>query len=88
MLPKELRRPLMGAYAGLSGTFASQNTKGQKDAPKKSAEESIKGPLMMAAIGGLLGHLMDDDGGFKVEPAGVRFSKKDNEVRIAFRKDF
>ena len=78
----------MGAWAGLEHGLAKYNDKYDAKKGGGKFDAAVRGALPMAALGGLLGHLMDDDGGFKVEPAGVRFSKKDNEVRIAFRKDF
>ena len=68
-LPKEWRRPLVGAWAGFEHGLAYRNDNQPRDKKDRGFLQSgMEGPLMMAALGGLLGHYMtDEDSGVGIE---------------------
>lgn len=60
VLPKNLRKTGLGALAGFEAGMARRNSSlNPKAKPNDFGGAVSEGPLMMAALGGLLGHLMD-----------------------------
>ncbi len=58
LLDSKWRKPLLGAWAGLEHGLAYKNEHRKPSKKKESlAESGLEGPLMMAAVGGFLGHL-------------------------------
>lgn len=85
-LPKEWRKPALGAWAGLEHGLAYKNSRANPKAKETDfAHSSLEGPLMMAALGGLLGHMMGDS---KVSIDLKKGEKSPVEMLLTYKQDF
>lgn len=88
LLPDRYRAAALGGWAGLEHGLAYKNRNTRVNENAGLMESRIEGPLMMAALGGLLGHLGDKymggaDVGMEMEGSG-----KGRKTAITFTKKF
>lgn len=87
-LPEKWRKPMLGAWAGLEHGLAYKNNRVNPNEKTSGLEGShLEGPLMMAALGGLVGHLMDDSKG-KMTVSMRKENKSPASLLLGYKTDF
>lgn len=92
-LPEHLRKPALGAWAGLESGLAYKNAHvNAKEKPTDLAHSHLEGPLMMALAGGLLGSVLDDSSAighaFRGLSLGAVDDGKQTVPALAYTKNF
>ena len=82
IVSEEVRTPLLGAWAGLEMALANQNEGIKKDGRRKGFGRRLEQPLMAAALGGLLGALIDRG------ETGIGFRVGPDETALTYTKKF